>query len=77
MGLWVWIIASIFQAGVVYAGFRTMAKDVNGIGRKIANVKHENERREMVMIVQMLLDGISEDKRESYKAKVQMLLDVK
>jgi hypothetical protein len=76
MGPWVWIaVCFVFQAGILFAAFRTMGKDVNGIGRKVGHIQNDNERLERVLAIQILLEGIPEDKRESYLAKVKMLLE--
>jgi hypothetical protein len=75
-GPWLWIaIGIIFQAGILFAAFRTMGKDVNGIGRKVGQVQNENARLERVLVIQILLDGIPEDQQAKYLAKVKMLLE--
>lgn len=50
----IFLITAVFQAGMVFAAFRRLKKDVDGVGRKV-NRMDEDRRRQAVMTVIVLM----------------------
>lgn len=47
-----WIVGLIFIAGVTYAGYKQLAKDVNGIGARGRNAEWERYKGQLVQVAE-------------------------
>jgi hypothetical protein len=71
-----WCLAGIgfvFQSGILYALFMAMKKDLNGLGGKFGRMQDENARRYLKTCLLVILEGVPEEKRAEYLAKINML----
>jgi hypothetical protein len=72
-----WCVAGIgfvFQAGILYALFMAMKKDLNGLGGKFGRIQDEAARRYLRTCLFIILEGVPEEKRAEYLAKINMLV---